>query len=101
MKVKHGSNTNDTLITDLLTELKKSARLSDLCYYYLALNYCFNPNLENMDRVFCTKVGYEMMYALKSIDNPYAHGYFRALQESKLNSSDNQGIKYYYAYHID
>lgn len=59
-------------ITELKKRLKQSSRFSNLCDYYLALQYFWNFEDNDLTIYFNRRIGVEMLNAFSSVGNCYA-----------------------------
>ena len=75
------------LLDTLKTEVKKSKDWSDLADYYIALQYLWNLEKNDMDSAFNRRVGLEMLSALISVGNTYAEQYAMFVADATGQSS--------------
>ena len=71
----------DGFLTELKSLLKQSPRYSDLCDYYLALQYCWNFVDNDLTPSFNLRIGLEMLIAFGSVGNNYAADFLDIFQD--------------------
>ena len=64
-------------ILEMLTTIKRSKEWSDLADYYLALRYIWNLVDNDLDWGFNQRIGVELMYAFKLVENTYADQFLK------------------------
>lgn len=69
-------------ITELISVVKHTDRLSDLADYYIALQYLLNLADNDLEYEVNRRIGTEMMVAFFKVDNPYVKRYLRFGLES-------------------
>lgn len=63
---------SEDFLAELKYILKQSPRLSDLCDYYLGLQYCWNLVDNDLTASFNRRIGIEMLITFDSVGNAYA-----------------------------
>jgi len=76
------SGNNDFLIK-LISLLKRLSRYSDLCDYYLALQYCWCFVDNDLTPYLNQRIGLEMLISFGSVGNAYAAGFLDVFQNDE------------------